>query len=151
MNRAFVVGLGALGVAIAAIPTIALAQGFPPPPPSTYYGAVPSGVAAGQGAIAIVLDGSNSTACGAGVTMNDSASGKVVYVVDVVADAQKTGCGMSGRTVMFYFTGTGGGRISTDTPAGWAGPGPVKVDINTVSAPLPRRGSAPQVARDGTY
>ncbi len=151
MNRAFVFGMGALGVVIAALPAVAMAQDFPPPPPSTYYGNVPSGIASGQGVVAIVVDGGQSTACGSGATLTDSVSGKTVYVVDVVADAQKVGCGKSGRTVMFYFTGAGGGRISLDTPAGWSGPGPVKVDVNTVSAPLPRRGSAPQVARDGTY
>jgi hypothetical protein len=151
MNRALVFGMGVLGVAIAAVPAVALAQGFPPPPPSTYYGNAPTGIVAGQGVVAIVINGSQSTACGAGATLTDS--GKVVYVVDVVADAQTTGCGKAGATVMFYFTPTGttGGRISLDTPAGWAGPGPVKVDINTVSAPLARRGSAPQVSRDGSY
>jgi len=151
MNRALVFGMGALGVVIAAIPAVAVAQDFPPPPPSTYYGTVPTGIAASQGVIAIVNNGGVTTACGAGSTLTDSASGKVVYVVDVVADAQKAGCGKAGRTVQFYFTGAGGGRISLDTPAGWAGPGPVKVDVSTVSAPLARRGSAPQVARDGSY
>ena len=149
MNRALVTAFGALGVVIAAIPAVAVAQDFPPPPPSTYYGNVPTGVASGQGVIAIVNNGGVTTACGSGATLTDS--GKVVYVVDVVADAQKAGCGKAGRTVQFYFTGVGGGRISLDTPAGWFGPGPVKVDIASVSAPLTRRGSAPQVSRDGSY
>ncbi len=151
MNRALLLGIGAVGVAVAAIPAIAMAADFPPPPPSTYYGSVPTGVAPGQGVVAIVLDGGNSSACGTGATLTDPQSGKVVYVVDVIADAQQAGCGKSGRTVMFYFTGVGGGRLSTDAPAAWSGPGPVKVDVATVSAPLPRRGTAPEVAKDGTY
>lgn len=150
MKRAIVFGLGALGAAAAAIPVVVSAQGFPPPPPTTYYGSVPSGIVAGQGVVAIVMDGGNSTACGSGTTLTDPASGKVVYVVDVVADGQTTGCGKSGRTVSFYFTSPSGGRISLDTPASWTTT-PTNVDVKTVSAPLGRRGSAPQVAKDGSY
>lgn len=150
MKRAFVIALGALGIAAAAIPAVVSAQGFPPPPPTTYYGTVPTGIVAGQTVVAIVMNGGSSTACGTGVTLTDQASGKVVFVVDVLADGQITGCGKAGRTVTFYFTSANGGRISLDTPSSWTSV-PTNVNIQTVSAPLARKGSAPQVAKDGSY
>lgn len=153
MKRAILLGVGALCAVAVAIPAIAVAADFPPPPPTTFYGTVPAGVASGQGVIAIVSDpGSGSQqACGAGNVLTDS--GNTVYVVDVVADAQRLGCGKAGRTVTFYFTPAGGagGRVSTDAPAPWGGPGPVAKNISGVSAPLNRAGLAPLVATDGTY
>jgi hypothetical protein len=153
MKRAILVGLGVLGAAAAAIPAMAFAADFPPPPPTTFYGSVPAGVASGQGVIAIVSDpGTGSQqACGAGNVLTDG--GNTVYVVDVVADAQRLGCGKAGRTVTFYFTPNGGsgGRVSTDTPSPWAGPGPVAKNITGVSAPLGRSGLAPLVSSDGVY
>ncbi len=148
MKRALVPGIGILAALAAAIPMVVSAQGFPPPPPTTFYGNTPSGISAGQGVIAIVLDGNSSQACGAGATVTDS--GKVVYVVDVVSDTQIPGCGKTGRTVQFYFVSSSGGRIATDAPVAWSGPGPVAHDVTQVGPPLTRRGSAPQVAKDGT-
>jgi len=147
MKRAFVLGLGVLAALAAAIPVVVSAQGFPPPPPTTFYGNVPSGIVSGQGVIAIVLDGNSSQACGAGATVTDN--GKVVYVVDVVSDTQIAGCGKTGRTVQFYFVSSSGGRIATDAPVTWSGPGPVAHDVTQVGPPLTRRGSAPNVAKDG--
>jgi hypothetical protein len=153
MKRAILLALGALSVAAAAIPAMALAADFPPPPPTTFYGKVPAGVATGQGVVAMVTDPGTGiqNACGAGNVLTDG--GNTVYVVDVVADAQRPGCGKAGRTVMFYFTPTlnSSGRMSTDSPAAWTGPGPTLKDISGVGPPLTRRASAPQVARDGSY
>jgi len=153
MKRAILLGLGALSVAAAAIPAIAMAADFPPPPPTTFYGKVPAGVATGQGVVAIVTDpGTGSqTSCGAGNVLTDGSS--TVYVVDVVADSQRTGCGKAGRTVTFYFTPTinSSGRVSADAPAAWGGPGPVLKNITSAGPSLTKAGRAPQVSRDGTY
>lgn len=148
MKRAILFGLGAFGVILAAIPNLAVAAEFPPPPPTTYYGAA-SGASAGQSVIAIVTEGSTSTVCGSGVVTSDS--GTTVYVVDVVADAQRAGCGKAGRQVMFYFTpiGGSGGRVSTNAVP-WAGPGPSSQAL-TLGAPVTSRASAPMLAKDGSY
>ena len=90
-----------------------------------------------------LLDGSSATVCGDGVTANDSG---IVYVVDVVADAQKAGCGKAGRTVQFYFVGPK--RLSTDT-ANWSGPGPAQKDLTGLGAALTPKNRAPAVAKDG--
>lgn len=153
MKRAIFLGMGALSVAAAAIPAIAMAADFPPPPPTTFYGRVPASVATGQGVVAIVTDAGTGaqTACGSGNVLTDG--GNTVYVVDVVADAQRAGCGKAGRTVTFYFTPTlnSGGRASTDSPVAWVGPGPTLKDISGVGPALTKAASAPQVARDGSY
>ena len=153
MKRAILLGLGALSVAAAAIPAIAMADGFPPPPPTTFYGRVPAGVATGQGVVAIVTDPGTGaqTACGSGNVLTDS--GNTVYVVDVVADAQRAGCGQAGRTVTFYFTPTtnSGGRASADAPAAWTGPGPMEKNISSVGPALTKAANAPHVAKDGSY
>jgi hypothetical protein len=150
MKRAILLGLGALGAVSIAVP--ALAQGVPPPPPSTFYGTVPAGVAAGQGVIAIVTNGGTQTACGAGNVMTDTASSSTVYVVDVVADAQRAGCGKSGSTISFYFTPTAGqsGRLATDSFA-WTGAGPAQHNITTLGPSLTNRRVAPHVASDGVF
>jgi len=149
MKRAILLGLGALGVSAAAIPAIAVAQGFPPPPPATFYGTVPSGVVPGQGVIAIVTNGSASATCGAGIVSTDGSA--TVYVVDVVADAQQTGCGKAGAKVSFYFTPTsgGGGRLATDT-FDWNGAGPANKNITNLGSALTRRGAGILLAKDGT-
>lgn len=145
MKRAILLGLGVAGLAVAAIPGLVSAQGFPPPPPTTYYGTVPTGVSPGDTVIAIVVDGTSATTCGDGVTSAD-ASG-VVYVVDVVADAQILGCGKAGRTVMFYFVGK---KQLATTTAAWGGPGPAPNNLTgLVGSPLTSRNRLPHVARDG--
>ena len=148
MKRAILFGLGALGAIAAAIPTLAVAADFPPPPPTTFYGTA-TGASAGQAVIAIVTEGTTSTVCGDGVVTTDA--GATVYVVDVIADAQRAGCGKTGRQVLFYFTPIGGvgGRVTTN-PVAWTGPGPSSQAL-TLGAPVTLRASTPMVAKDGSY
>lgn len=149
MKRAFLSGLGIAGIVAAAFPAMALAQGFPPPPPTTYYGAA-SGATSGQGVIAIVIEGTTSTVCGDGVVTTDG--GSTVYVVDVIADAQRAGCGKAGRQVMFYFTPVAGsgGRLSASAAA-WSGPGPAPQNVTLGPALTVAKAAAPMVAKDGVY
>jgi hypothetical protein len=149
MKRSWMIGLGATGVALVALPATVLAADFPPPPPTTYYGKVTGGAQAGQGVIAVVTDGTGSTVCGAGLV--DLSSSDIVYVVDVAADAQKTGCGKSGRSVQFYFTPTAatGGRLAVGSLA-WEEAGPRPHDL-ALGTPLTKRAAAPSSARDGIY
>jgi hypothetical protein len=144
MKRAIFLGFGAFAVAAAAIPAMVMAADFPPPPPTTYYGKVPAGIGPGDTVIAVVSDGSASQVCGDGQTLND-ASG-VVFVVDVVADAQILGCGKAGRTVQFYFVGAH--RLATDSAA-WSGPGPANKDLTGLGNVVTPKNRAPQVAKDG--
>ena len=153
MKRALLLGLGAVSVAIAAIPTLVSAADFPPPPPATYYGLVPNGIGSGQAVIAIVIQGESSAVCGDGVVVPDPQnSNKLSYAVDVAQDAQIPGCGMSGRSVMFFFSGAGigGGRLATDVAA-WTGPGGSKKDLTALGPALTVRSYAPTLARDGVY
>lgn len=146
MKRAIFLGLGVAATAIAAIPALtATAQNFPPPPPTTYYGQVPSGVGPGQAVIAIVTSGGQSATCGVGSTIADG--GGVVYVVDVVADTQRAGCGATGRTVKFYFVGNK--QLATDSAA-WSGPGPAQKNLTGLDPALTTRNNLPLVAKDGT-
>jgi hypothetical protein len=146
MKRAIILGLSVAAIAVAAIPALtATAQNFPPPPPTTYYGSVPGGVGPGQAVVAIVSSGGQSATCGVGSTIADGAG--VVYVVDVVADAQRAGCGATGRTVQFYFVGNK--QLATDT-ASWSGPGPAQKAITGLNPPLTPRNILPQAAKDGT-
>jgi hypothetical protein len=146
MKRAIFLGLGAAITAVAAIPALtATAQNFPPPPPATYYGTVPSGVGPGQAVIAIVSAGGQSATCGVGTTIADTSG--VVYVVDVVADAQRAGCGAPGRNVQFYFVGNK--QLATDT-ASWGGPGPSNRNLTGLNPALTVQNRLPHVAKDGT-
>lgn len=151
MKRALLFGLGAISLAAAAIPAIAYAADFPPPPPATYFGLVPAGIGSGQAVIAVVVDGEASAVCGDGVVVPDPENGgKLSYAVDVAQDAQTPGCGKAGRTVMFFFSGAGigGGRLSTDSAA-WTGPGGTKKDLAGLGPALTVRSYAPTLARDG--
>ena len=155
MKRAILVGLGALGVAAAALPAIAIAQGAPPKPPATFYGTVPAGVVAGQGVVAIVANGAQSTVCGVGIVQPDTDHGNALsYAVDVVAADQTPGCGTVGATVRFYFTpapgSATGGSLAVDTGS-WPGAGPVKKDIATLGPALTRRGFTGQTSKDGSF
>ena len=156
MKRAILLGLGALSVAAAAIPAIAMADGFPPGLTTTFYGSVPAGVATGQGVVAMVTDPGTGTQtpCGAGNVLTDG--GNTVYVVNVVDDTQQAGCGKAGRSVTFYFTPTinSSGRASADAPVPFPSglPGQaVPKNISSVGPALTKRASAPQLARDGSY
>jgi hypothetical protein len=144
MKRAMFLGLGVAALAVAAIPALVSAQGFPPPPPATFYGKAPAGIGPGDVVIAIVNSGASSTVCGDGVTSTDG--GQTVYVVDVVADAQIAGCGATGRTVQFYFVGPK--RLGTDT-ASWSGPGPKANDLTNLGQALQPKNRLPHVAKDG--
>lgn len=144
MKRAILLGVCVVAVAAAAVPAFVSAADFPPPPPTTFYGKVPTGIGQGDTVIAIVNNGSSSTVCGDGVTASD-ASG-IVYVVDVVADAQIAGCGKAGRTVQFYFVGPR--RLGTDTAA-WTGPGPAPKDLTGLGPSLTPKNRLPHVAKDG--
>ena len=145
MKRAILLAVGAATLALAAVPGLVSAADFPPPPPTTYYGKAPSGVGPGDVVIAVVTSGGTSTVCGDGVTANDTSG--IVYVVDVVADAQIAGCGKSGATVQFYFVGKR--ALATDTAA-WSGPGPAVKDLTSLGQSLTPRNTAPQVAKDGS-
>lgn len=142
------VGAGIAAAAMLAVPGAALAQGVPPGPPATIYGSI-TGAQAGQGVIAIVINGSSSTVCGAGSVVSDS--GSTVFVVDVISDSQRAGCGANGRTIRFYVTPTSpttGGRLANES-ATWTGAGP-KQQALTLGAALSIVKPIPFVASDGT-
>lgn len=150
MKRSMTIGMSVATTAAVALPALAMAQDFPPPPPSTYYGTVTGGATAGQGVIAIVSDGTSSQTCGDGAVLQEG--GSLVYVIDVIQDGQKTGCGKSGRTITFYFTPSGGnpGRLSNES-ASWSDPGAPKQQNLTLGATLNVRGRSPAVAKDGIW
>lgn len=143
MKRAILLAVGALTAALVAIPALVSAQGFPPPPPTTFYGKAPAGVNPGDVVIAVVVDGTASQVCGDGITVADAGGS---YVVDVVADAQIAGCGRAGRTVRFYFVGAK--ALANDTAA-WSGPGPAQKDLTSLGAAVTTRNRLPHVAKDG--
>ena len=136
--------MGLSAAALLAVPGTVLAQ-FPPEPPATFYGSA-VGASAAQGVVAIVINGATSTVCGSGVVQND-ASGPV-YVVDVVSDSQRAGCGRSGRQVRFYFTPSGatGGKMASESGT-WDKAGP-KLQNLTLGAPLGIRLYGTLVASD---
>lgn len=146
MNRRLLASTAVAAAALLAFPLGAMAQ-TPPTPPSTFYGEA-TGATAGQGVVAIVINGSTSTVCGSGVVTTDNS--KSVYVVDVVSQEQRAGCGASGRQVRFYFTPTSsatGGRLANETGT-WA-QGPRNQNL-TQGSPLTVVRPAPMVASDGT-
>lgn len=103
-------------------------EGPPPNPPATFYGTV-SGVPAGTAVVAVVVSGSTSVTCGSGMVGTDG--GQTVYVVDVVHESQKQGCGAVGRSVRFYFPSGNpgiGGRLAAETGT-WTGSGPVQLNL----------------------
>jgi hypothetical protein len=73
-----------------------------------------------------------------------------VYVVDVITDAQRTGCGANGRQIRFYFTPTSSsaGRLANET-ANWSGAG-AKTQSLTPGAPLTQFRTATMLASDKT-
>jgi hypothetical protein len=162
MKRKTLLGLCAMVIALAALPATAMAgvlsptgnvaqtaeQLGPPPIPMTAYGTA-SGATIGGGVIAIVTVGSVQTVCGVGLVVSDA--GSAVYVVDVLADGQRPGCGTTGRTVSFYFTpGTPGGtgRLAQQTTQ-WQ---MSFKNVNLTLGPeLTNKGFVPQVAKDGVW
>jgi hypothetical protein len=149
MKRALMVGMSVATAAALSLPALTFAQGFPPPPPSSYYGTVSGGATVGQGVIAIVQSGSGSQTCGDGTVLQDQ--GQIVYVIDVVQEGQKAGCGQAGRTIRFYFTPVGAnpGRLANET-VNWSGPGAPKEQNLTLGPALSVRGIVPTIARDST-
>jgi hypothetical protein len=146
MKRSIVIGLGLLAVVAAVLPVIAVLADAPPAPPAVYYGTA-TGAVSGQSVFAIVSDGTNSALCGKGIVLSDSTAG-IVYVIDVIGDSQKAGCGASGRTIQFYFSPTGGagGRLATGS-TGWQGAGGYANNL-TLGTPLSLKQSVPAVSRD---
>lgn len=149
MKRRILTGIGFAGAAVLAIPAAVLAQ-TPPEPPATYWGNA-TGATAGERVIALVFSGGSGVACGAGTVT--TFEGNTVYVVDVAANSQSAGCGQSGRTVRFYFPGSGAtpARFATESPT-WSEAGPKNQPLNVsggVSLTVKR--IAPLVASDGTY
>ena len=154
MKRAILLCMGAVAVFAAILPAIAMADsGFPPGPPATFYGVVPAGVQVGQGVVAIVINGTQTTVCGSGTVLADTDNGGAPsYVVDVVSAQQIAGCGVTGATVQFYFTPFSGhgGQMATDTTT-WNGPGATNKPLTGLGATLTVRGQAPNLATDGVY
>ncbi len=115
----------------------AVAQGFPPPLPTTYYGTA-TGASEGSLVTAYVTDGARTTKCGTGQTLMDGNT--VVYVVDVAQDGQTAGCGKAGRRVKLTFKSDSDrvARPGTTTIA-WEeiGPGYAGVEFNVVLGPAP--------------
>lgn len=146
MKRAILPAIGAVAVAMAAIPALVAAQGAPPGIPHTFYGTVPSGVGPGQTVLAIVTSAGSSQTCGDGVTMNFE--GQVVYVVKVASDSQRAGCGAPGKEVQFYFVGAR--QMATDT-ATWGDPQTITLkNLTSLGPQLTPKNIAPQIAKDGT-
>jgi hypothetical protein len=147
MKKRLMLGAGLAAAALMAVPTMVLAQGIPPGPPATFYGSA-LGATAGQGVIAIVINGSTSTVCGDGLVVDNG--GTPAYVVDVVSQDQIPGCGATGRTVRFYFTPTSpttGGKLANETGT-WNGAGPTVQNI-TPGAALTVTRAVTMVASDG--
>lgn len=153
MNRPRLAWTGMALFALAAIPAAyfgigkyqdAQAQGFPPDPPSTFYGTI-SGASPGDGIAAGIGSGGTSASCGTGAVLSDS--GSTVYVIDVITDDQVAGCGDTGRTIRFYIApqnAGGGGAFATQTAA-WPGAGAHQQSL-TVGAELPHVLYTPQLA-----
>jgi hypothetical protein len=149
MKRALMVGMGVATAAALSLPALVFAQGFPPEPPSTYYGTVTGGATVGQGVVAIVQSGTNSQTCGQEEVLQDG--GNLVYVVDVIHNSQLAGCGQAGRQIRFYFTPVGAnpGRLANET-VNWSAAGAPKEQNLTLGPALSIRGTVPTLARDGT-
>jgi len=150
MKRLMKFGLGATGVALVALPATVFAADFPPLPPTTFYGKVTGGAVAGQAVVAIVSDGASQAVCGDGAVMTSGSD--LVYVIDIISDSQKSGCGKAGSTIQFYFTPTGGsgGRVATGSFAWQAAGAPKNQDLS-LGAALTARATVPETSRDGIY
>ena len=103
-----------------------------------------------RGVIAIVSDGTPSATCGASTVVADGSSNPA-FAIDILSDSQIRGCGLSGRTVRFYFTPTGvnNGRMATESVT-IPGTFQAKSQDLTLGAPLTQRRFGVQVASDKT-
>ena len=158
MNRPRIALLGAAFLALAALPaaylgigqlTDAEAQGFPPEPPSTFWGTF-TGASAGDGVVAAIGSGASSRTCGTGAVLTDNSQS--VYVIDVITDDQTAGCGDTGRTIRFYLAPRapgGGGKFATPT-ANWQGAGAHQQNL-TAGAALPFVLYTPQLRGQVTH
>lgn len=120
------------------------AQGVPPSLPMTVYGEAPGG-SSGQ-AIVAFIDGAVGTAtCGAGKVV-DSSGPK--YVVSVLHETARPGCGTSGATVGFYLAPASAGEAGrkSNTTTTWESGG--KSANLTFGDPLTIRSYMPTVASD---
>jgi hypothetical protein len=144
MNRRTLFGALTAAVAAAAVPMAALAQ-LPPAPPAVFWGTAAS-IAVGSDVVAMVGDGNSFVACGAGKVLQDGAN--PVYVVQVITEEQRPGCGRSGRTIRFYIgpSGATAGRLANES-ASWQGAGPRQLNI-TAGGSLQARTIAALVASD---
>jgi hypothetical protein len=133
----------ALGLPVAALgfQRSARAIDLPPPPPTTYHGTA-GAATPGKPVVALVLNGGSATACGVGLVLNDQIAG-IVYVVDVVSDVQRPGCGVAGRQIRLYFPGED--KMATAT-TGWQDPGLRTFNVN-LGPQLTARGVLPQISR----
>ncbi len=129
------------------------AQGFPPNPPTIYYGTVPTTTSNGASVIAVVRSGSSSASCGAGKVLLDGS--QRVYAVQVITGSQRAGCGDAGRTVSFYVTpdsATEGGQLSNESPT-WTdclGSSQCTTEVPLTFGPsFTVRGNVPLMASDG--
>ncbi len=96
----------------------------------------------GQPVASVVLNGSTGTTCGATTVVDGAANGGggsgKDYAVEVVSDSQTAGCGVSGRTIRFYFAPFQGakGRFATQTSTVPSTYTTTKLDL-TAGAELP--------------
>jgi hypothetical protein len=148
MKRPALAGAIIAGAALLGIPlTAALAQLPPSPPVALFYGSV-AGASVGQGVTAIVINGAKSTTCGASKVIDSSGP---VYALDLLADSQIPGCGLSGRTVQFYIAPTNPtqpGRMANENATVPSSFGAVERDL-TLGASLELKRVSVMVANDG--
>jgi hypothetical protein len=152
MLRNRIVHLAVAAAALAILPiaaivgsTDAAAQGAPPQIGMVLFGPAPTGAVEGQKVTAIVVTAGQSTRCGSGEVIN---SNGLKYVVRVLHESGRPGCGATGRFVTLYFGPANGqpGRLSTNSISWLRGPAESTV---TLGDPLPVRGYALTAAKDG--
>ncbi|MGI8925467.1 MAG: hypothetical protein ACR2HN_02325 [Tepidiformaceae bacterium] len=156
MKRSTLIGLAIAAASLLAIPGAALgglawpswggsaeAQSPPPGLIMVVYGDV-AGATVGQTVTALITVGGATTNCGDGVVIE---SGGPKYVVQVLADSQRAGCGVNGRTVRFSLSAPGQGpRLASQTVTFEAGKG--KLLNLTLGQALGIQARLPLVARD---
>lgn len=98
------------GIAVLAVPALALAQSNgdepPSPPIAVVYGEA-DGASVGQAVVAFVQDGNASTNCGVGEVTRDDED-DIAYVVDIESAGSIEGCAEDGDTVGLWFLPEGG-------------------------------------------
>jgi V8-like Glu-specific endopeptidase len=99
-----------------------------PPPetdesqPGTFFGKA-NGAQVGQAVAALIRVGNETQVCGTALV---EANGGPVYLIVVLSEAQRAGCGAPGRPVMFYFApfGNAPGNVAPQTAPWRPGSGP---------------------------